>query len=621
MAPCKKSFNHGAQYEHYFDNYINEFWNKYTFSLIYDIYKEINSFNENFDLGIDKIIDTLEFFFLSDKFIPFVAYESTEKAKNYRNNIIIILEQKQKYLSLKILPKLLERLNSEKFILQVKKIIQIRQNKQEEEVLNLYFNQNIDKIEKSKDIVRGGRAEGFSLSYIEILGIIYNISFCFKFKELLLTQENNKNFVSLGSLNKYFLKFEEYFNFDAYDWRKKEIEIFIQNLDYLNSNDIKEIQQLFLFFFNAIKNKKIIKEITSKVNISNLIFGLNYGNYIAMNFMNIGEKFIWAIYDFNIRIFEGKKTDNEKFSFNIFTKGSDNFVFRSIFTNKEIIILDISFFELIIKNGKLTIEQFKQTKDKIIDDLKKKKELILYITIKNKIININYSFDLLLNELIILKVFEGQNTKEEIIKVEQDNNNEKNDNNKIFDTKEIDDLKMELKKEKDNSQMLVEKINKLENELNLEKMKNKEFEKQLINLKNKLDNKINLELNQKEKEKPINIEIKNESKELFLDSILEKDKEIKDLKLKLSRYPFELMEGEKIISIILTSVDQKFCHSIICKNKEKFNIIENKFYEAYPEYIETENFFTLNGKKVNKYKTLDDNNIKNNDIILLNVIE
>ena len=110
-------------------------------------------------------------------------------------------------------------------------------------------------------------------------------------------------------------------------------------------------------------------------------------------------------------------------------------------------------------------------------------------------------------------------------------------------------------------------------------------------------------------------------KNYFLIQFWEKDKEIKDLKLKLSRYPFELIEGEKIISIILTSVDQKFCHSIIWKYIEKFNINENKFYEAYPEYIETENFFTLNGKKVNKYKTLDDNNIKNNDIILLNVIE
>jgi len=345
--------------------------------------------------------------------------------------------------------------------------------------------------------------------------------------------------------------------------------------------------------------------------------------------MNIGEKLIWAIYDSNISIFEGKKTDDEKFSLDIFIKGSDNFVFRSIFTNREIIILDIGIFALFIKNEKLTIGQFKQEKDKIIDKIKKKKELILYINIKNKIINTKYSFDSLVNELIILKIFEGQKAKEEIISVEQDNKNEKddkseiNDNNKIFDSKEIDDLKMELKKEKDNSQKLIEKINKLENELNLEKMKNEEFENELINLKNKINDKINLELNQKEKEKekPLNIEFKNESKELFLETIMEKDKEIKELKLKLSRYPFELMEGEKIISIILTSVDQKFFHSFICKNKEKFNIIENKFYEAYPDYIETENFFTLNGKKVNKYKTLDDNNIKNNDIILLNVIE
>ena len=30
MAPCKLSFNEGAQYSHYFDNYINEFWEKYS---------------------------------------------------------------------------------------------------------------------------------------------------------------------------------------------------------------------------------------------------------------------------------------------------------------------------------------------------------------------------------------------------------------------------------------------------------------------------------------------------------------------------------------------------------------------------------------------------------------
>ena len=559
---------------------------------------------------------------------------------------------------MEILCNLIERLNSENFKLQLKKIIQIRTNKKEDEVLQLYFNQNKDKIEKSRDIVRGGRFEGFNASYIGILGKLYHYFFSFKFREILLPQEKYKNLVSLESFKEYYLDFENYFNLDKCEWRKESLQYFINFLAYLkDSNDVKEIQQLFLFFLNLIKNKKkIIKEIVSQVKISYFIFGLNYGNYIIMNFSNIGEKLIWAIYGSNITILEGKKSDNEKFSLDIFIKGSDNFSFRSIFTNIEIIIFDVVYLLLILKSKKeLTIEKFKQDKDKIFDNIQKKKELNIYINIKNKIINYNNSFDLLLNELINLKAFEEQKTKEEssnveegVVNVEQDNKNVKDDKNKKFDTKdtddlklelkkgndnnqklaekindkkEMDDLKLELKKEKVNNQKLSEKINELENELNVEKMKNKEFEKQIINLKNELNSKINLEANLQEKEKSINIDFKNESKEKFLEAIMEKDKEIKELKLKLSRYPFELMEGEKIMAIILTSVDQKIHYSIICKNKEKFNIIENKFYEAYPDYIETENFFTLNGKKINKYKTLEENNIKNNDIILLNVFE
>ena len=628
------------------------------FSLIFDLHKEINSFNEKSDFGKEKIINTLELFFLSDKFIPFAIYELTEKGERYRNNIIIILEQKKEYLSLEILCNLIERLNSENFKLQLKKIIQIRTNKKEDEVLQLYFNQNKDKIEKSSDIVRGGRIEGFDASYIGILGKLYHYFFSFKFREILFPQEKYKNLVSLESFKEYYLDFENYFNLDECEWKKESLEYFINFLAYLkDSNDVKEIQQLFLFFLNLIKNKKkIIKEIVSQVKISYFIFGLNYGNYIIMNFSNIDKKLIWAIYDSNITILEGKKSDNEKFSLDIFIKGSDIFSFRSIFTNIEIIIFDVVYLLLILKSKKeLTIEKFKQDKDKIFDNIQKKKELNIYINIKNKIINYNNSFDLLLNELINLKAFEEQKTKEEssnveegVVNVEQDNKNVKDDKNKKFDTKdtddlklelkkgndnnqklaekindkkEMDDLKLELKKEKVNNQKLSEKINELENELNVEKMKNKEFEKQIINLKNELNSKINLEANLQEKEKSINIDFKNESKEKFLEAIMEKDKEIKELKLKLSRYPFELMEGEKIMAIILTSVDQKIHYSIICKNKEKFNIIENKFYEAYPDYIETENFFTLNGKKINKYKTLEENNIKNNDIILLNVFE
>ena len=106
-----------------------------------------------------------------------------------------------------------------------------------------------------------------------------------------------------------------------------------------------------------------------------------------------------------------------------------------------------------------------------------------------------------------------------------------------------------------------------------------------------------------------------------INSILEKDKEIKELRLKLSRYPIQLEEGEKLISIIFVSSDQKVHYSIICKNTSKFSIIEGKLYEEYNDYEEPGTFFTVNGRRINRPKTLYDNKIKNNDIIMLNVVE
>ena len=71
--------------------------------------------------------------------------------------------------------------------------------------------------------------------------------------------------------------------------------------------------------------------------------------------------------------------------------------------------------------------------------------------------------------------------------------------------------------------------------------------------------------------------------------------------------------------IIISSVDQKIQnHSIICKNTEIFNQIENRLYNCFKEYSKTENYFTLNGQMIKKSQTLEENKIKNNDIILLN---
>ena len=134
----------------------------------------------------------------------------------------------------------------------------------------------------------------------------------------------------------------------------------------------------------------------------------------------------------------------------------------------------------------------------------------------------------------------------------------------------------------------------LKSNLNNEKLKN-------IDLQNKIDKQINIIHN-------------NDSK---INDLYAK---IEDLKEKLSRYPFELKKDEKMISVIFTSDDQNIHFSVICKNTEKFNKLEEKLYNDYPEYSETNNYFVVNGNRIQKFKTLDENNIHNNDMILLNII-
>ena len=62
-------------------------------------------------------------------------------------------------------------------------------------------------------------------------------------------------------------------------------------------------------------------------------------------------------------------------------------------------------------------------------------------------------------------------------------------------------------------------------------------------------------------------------------------------------------------------------YSIICKNTDIFNKIENKLYEEYPEYDDTVNIFKVNGKQIKKSKSLEFNQIKNNDTITIESLD
>ena len=169
------------------------------------------------------------------------------------------------------------------------------------------------------------------------------------------------------------------------------------------------------------------------------------------------------------------------------------------------------------------------------------------------------------------------NLTEEILKMEQEKINInykpplKIDDENYFNT----NLPNQIKEEKSNNQKLKEKIIELEKQLEIEKAKNNKLEEKLKKFEN-LDKNI-------------------DSKESLMKIILEKDKEINELKIKLSRFPFELKEGEKLMTVNFISADQKVQHySVICKNTDSFNVLEKKLYEDYKEFYETDNYFTFN---------------------------
>ena len=164
--------------------------------------------------------------------------------------------------------------------------------------------------------------------------------------------------------------------------------------------------------------------------------------------------------------------------------------------------------------------------------------------------------------------------------------------------------------EKNNNIKLSQRIKELEKII-----KNKEEEKPNVNMINE-DNNLMTELT--ETLKILNNDLNTNKYKDKMNELLEEIR-IKD-KI-ISNFPIKLSDGDQLLSVIFVSQDQKIHYSTLCKNTDKFSKIENMLYDAYPEYSGSDNYFFVNGNKINKYKSLDFNKIKNNDIITLQKIE
>jgi len=159
------------------------------------------------------------------------------------------------------------------------------------------------------------------------------------------------------------------------------------------------------------------------------------------------------------------------------------------------------------------------------------------------------------------------------------------------------------------------KIFELEKRLKEAEEKNKHLEGKVINLEKDIKIlKKNVEI--LKYENSVNIDPKN--KISVVEALLNKDNEIKDLRKKLERFPFILEEGEKLMHINITNSDYNIQnYSIICKSSDVFNQLENKLYEEFPVLKNIQTYFIFNGKIIEKYKTLEENKIKDNAVIIL----
>ena len=61
----------------------------------------------------------------------------------------------------------------------------------------------------------------------------------------------------------------------------------------------------------------------------------------------------------------------------------------------------------------------------------------------------------------------------------------------------------------------------------------------------------------------------------------------------------------------------KFILQINCYKEEQFVDIEKRLYEEHQDFKDTENYFYCKGNKIKRFRTIEENNISKNDVILL----
>ena len=119
----------------------------------------------------------------------------------------------------------------------------------------------------------------------------------------------------------------------------------------------------------------------------------------------------------------------------------------------------------------------------------------------------------------------------------------------------------------------------------------------------------------------------DKSNDKLLIEFLKKDNEKKDEEIHFLKENNQNSKEKKFISldqmtcIYFTSIDQRINFPIPCIKSDVFAEIEEKLYQEYPQYRETNNYFVVNGTQILRFKTVEENKISNNMPVMLIVPE
>ena len=115
-----------------------------------------------------------------------------------------------------------------------------------------------------------------------------------------------------------------------------------------------------------------------------------------------------------------------------------------------------------------------------------------------------------------------------------------------------------------------------------------------------------------------------ENKKKSLDDDIQKQQSIFDIIKNKNDYSMKsINSGEKIMTVNFVSMGiQDIGHySLACRKTDLFVRLEEKLINDYPILRENDLYFEVNVRRIKRYKTLEENNIRNNDIINLFLID